>query len=164
MIPAFFLQMFKSDRFFNYFHDSNSIFRVRWNQKGFRAARNTDSALHNADAHTDREGSNNEWLTKAKQRASVYVLSTVLWCVCAGSGRFGENRSQSHFFHDLEEHSFEENHLVHVWAKRARRDALDLAEYARAMLCESSEEKCHPTNGRSAWPKMPAHLKIEGRR
>ena len=41
----------------------------------------TDSALDNAEADPDEEGSDDEWLAKAKQKVSVSVLSMVHWCV-----------------------------------------------------------------------------------
>ena len=41
----------------------------------------TDSALHNADADPDEEGSDDESLARAKQMVSVSVLSMVHWCV-----------------------------------------------------------------------------------
>ena len=52
---------------------------------------NTDSALHNAEADNDEEGSDDEWLAKAKQKG-IRVRSQQ-WCigVCGGSGRSGEN-------------------------------------------------------------------------
>ena len=37
----------------------------------------TDSALHNADADTDDEGSHDLWLARAKQR---YPCSLSTWC------------------------------------------------------------------------------------
>ena len=77
----------------------------------------TDSALDNAEADPDEEGSDDEWLAKAKQKVSVSVLSMVHWCVCGGSRRSGENCTHSNHFHDLEEQSFEKNHPVYFWSR-----------------------------------------------
>ena len=62
----------------------------------------TDSALHNADADTDRIGSDDEWLAKAKQKGiRVRFQQDVLVCVVA-------------------QDDCEENNLVYVWSRSER--------------------------------------------
>ena len=57
----------------------------------------TDFALHNADVDTDRKGSDDEWLAKAKQKGiRVRSQHDALACVVA-------------------QDDCEENHLVDVW-------------------------------------------------
>ena len=46
----------------------------------------TDSALHNADADPDEEGSDDEWLAKAKKGIRVRFQYDVLVCVVAQGG------------------------------------------------------------------------------
>ena len=59
----------------------------------------TDSALHNADADTDRRGSDDEWLAKAKHKGiRVFFQHDVLVCVVA-------------------QDDVEANHLVYVWSR-----------------------------------------------
>ena len=79
----------------------------------------TNSALLNADADTDGEGSDHEWWTKTKHKG-IRARSQRGALVCGGSGRFGENRSFFNFFHDMEEQCFEENYRVYVWGRSER--------------------------------------------
>ena len=87
----------------------------------------TNSALHNADANTNEEGSSDEWLAKAKQKGiRVRSQHGALVCVVA--------QDDLEKTDDLEKQSFKTNNSVHLWAEAsACRDALDLAEYTRAI-------------------------------
>ena len=79
----------------------------------------TDSALHNADADPDEEGSDDEWLAKAKQKGiRVRSQHDALVCVLA-----------------------QDDVKKTMWSTSgaeasACRDALDLAEYTRAIWCQ----------------------------
>ena len=75
----------------------------------------TDSVLHNADADPDEEGSDDEWLAKAKMDISVRFQHEVLVTVVAQG--------------DLKKNIWS----VSVAEASACRDALHLAEYTRAI-------------------------------
>ena len=49
----------------------------------------TDSVFHNADADTDGEGSDDEWLT-GKTTGHPCTFSARCFGVCSVGGRFGE--------------------------------------------------------------------------
>ena len=73
----------------------------------------TDSSLHNADADTDDEGSDDEWLARAKQKG-IRVRSQHGALVCVvNQDDLEKNRSHSNDFDDLEEQGVETNHPVY---------------------------------------------------
>ena len=78
----------------------------------------TDSALYNAEADSDEEGSDDEWLAKAKKGIRVRFQHDVLVCVVAQ-----DDPKKTIWFTSGTEAS-------------ACRDALDLAEYMGAVGCQ----------------------------
>ena len=91
----------------------------------------TDSALHNADADTDGEGSDDEWLTKATQKGiRVRSQHGALVCVVAQDD-LGKPK-QFQWSKALK------RTILSTFGPEASacRNAIDLAEYTRAMLCE----------------------------
>ena len=97
----------------------------------------TDSALHNADADPDEEGSDDEWLAKAKQKG-IRVRSQHGALVCVVTQDDLEKTEAIHTsFMTWKGKASKRTFLSTFGAEAsARRDALDLAEYTRAMLCE----------------------------
>ena len=89
------------------------------------------TVLHNADADTDDEGSDDEWLAKAEG----YPCSFSTWGLglCGESGRSRENRS-----HPISFMTWKGKASKRTFGAEASacRDALDKAECTRAMLCE----------------------------
>ena len=94
----------------------------------------TDSALNNADADTDDEGLDDEWLAKAKQKG-VRSQHGALVCVVAQDDLQKTVIPRS--FMTWKSKASKRNILSTFGAEAsACRDALDLAEYTRAMLRE----------------------------
>ena len=100
-------------------------------------ARVTDSALHNADADTDDEGSDDEWLAKAKQKGiRVRLQHGALVCV-VNQDDLEKTEAIPISFMTWKSKASKRTILFSFGAEAsACRDALDLAEYTRAMLCE----------------------------
>ena len=97
----------------------------------------TDSALHNADADTDEKGSDDEWLAKAKQKGiRVRSQHGVLVCVVAQGGVEKTEAIPTSFM--TRKSNASKRTILSTFGTEASacRDALDLAEYTRAMLCE----------------------------
>ena len=98
---------------------------------------NTDSALHNADADPDEGASDDEWLGRAKQKG-VRVRSQhgALVCVVAQDD-LEETEAIPVCFLTWRIKGSKRSILSTFWAEAsACRDAFDLAEYTRAMLCD----------------------------
>ena len=98
---------------------------------------NTDSALHNADADLDEEGSDDERVAKAKQKGiRVGSQHGALVCVVAQDD-LEETDAIPIFFMTWKSKASKRTILSTFGTEAsAGRDALDLAEYTRAMLCE----------------------------
>ena len=97
----------------------------------------TDSAIHNADADADEEGSDGGWLAKAKQK-SIRVRSQhgVLVCVVAQDD-LGKTEAIPISFMSWKSKASKRTILSTFGAEAsACRGALDVAEYTRAMLRE----------------------------
>ena len=93
-----------------------------------------DSARHNADAGTDEEGSDDEWLAKAKQKGTR-VRSQHDAVVALDDLEKTEAIPIS--FMTWKSKASKRTILSTFGAEAsAFRDALDLAEYIRAMICE----------------------------
>ena len=97
----------------------------------------TDSALHNADVDTDEEGSDDEWLAKAKQKGMrVRSQHGALVCV-VNQDDLDKSEAIPISFMTWKSKASKRTILSTFGAKAsACRDALDLAEYTRAMLSE----------------------------
>ena len=97
----------------------------------------TDSALHNADADTDDEGSDDEWLAGVEQKGiRVPSQHGALVCVVAQDD-LEKNEVIPMSFMTWKSKASKGTILSTYGAEAsACRDALDLAEYTRAMLCE----------------------------
>ena len=94
----------------------------------------TDSALHNADADPDEEGSDDEW---AKQKGiRVRSQHGALVCVVAQDDLEKTEAIPTSFMTWKSKAS--KRTILSTFGAEASacRDALDLAEYTRAMLCE----------------------------
>ena len=97
----------------------------------------TDSALHNADADTDEKGLDDEWLAKAKQKGiRVRSQHGVLVCVVALGGVEKTEAIPTSFM--TWKSNASKRTILSTFGTEASacRDALDLAEYTRAMLCD----------------------------
>ena len=96
-----------------------------------------DSALHNADADSDEEGSDDEWLPKAKQKGiRVRSQHDALVCV-VNQDDLEQTETIPLSFMTWKSKASKRAVLPTFGAEAsACRDALDLAEYTRAMLCE----------------------------
>ena len=97
----------------------------------------TNSALRNADADPDEEGSEDKWLAKAKQKGvRVRFQHEALVCVVAQDD-LEKTEAIPISFMTWESKASKRTILSTSGAEAsACRDALDLAEYTRAMLCE----------------------------
>ena len=100
----------------------------------------TDSALHNADADPDEEGSDDEWLAKAKQKGiRVRSQHGALVCVVAQDDLEKTDAIPISFMTWKSKASKRTILSTFGTEASACRDALDLADDTRAML---SEEFC----------------------
>ena len=97
----------------------------------------TDSALHNADADPDEEGSDDEWLAKAKQKG-VRVRSQHGALVCVVAQDDLEKTEAIPISSMIWKSKASKRTIQSVFGVEASagRDALDLAEHTQAMLCE----------------------------
>ena len=97
----------------------------------------SDSALHNADVDTDEEGSYDKWLAKAKQKGiRVRSQHGALVCVVNQDG-LDKTEAIPISFMTWKSKASKRTILSTFDAEAsACRDAFDLAEYTRAMLCE----------------------------
>ena len=97
----------------------------------------TDSALHNADADPDEEGSDDEWLAKAKQKG-IRVRSQHGALVCVVAQDDLEKTEAIPISSMIWKSKASKRTILSVFGAEASagRDALDLAEHTRAMLCE----------------------------
>ena len=97
----------------------------------------TDSALHNADADPDEGGSDDEWLARAKQKGiCVRSQHGALVCVVAQDDLEKADAIPVSFMTWTSKAS-KRTILSTIGAEAsACRDALDLAAYTRAKLCE----------------------------
>ena len=97
----------------------------------------TGSALHNADADPDEEGSDDEWLTRAKRKGiRVRCQHGALVCVVAQDD-LEKTEAIPKSFMTWKSKASKRTILSTLGAEAsACRDALDLTEYTRAMLCE----------------------------
>ena len=97
----------------------------------------TNSALHNADANTDEEGSDDEWMAKAKQKGiRVRSQHGASACVVAQADLEKTEAIPISFMTWKSKASKRTILSTFVAEDSACRDALDLAEYTRAMSCE----------------------------
>ena len=98
----------------------------------------TDSALHNANADTDEKGSDDEWLAKGEQKGiRVRSQHGVFFCVVAQGG-VEKTEAIPTSFMTWKSNVSKRTILSTFGAESsARRDALELAEYTRALLCEA---------------------------
>ena len=96
----------------------------------------TDSALHNADANTE-EGSDDKWLAKAKQKG-IRVRSRHGAFVCVAAQDDLEKTAAIPISFTTWKSKASKRTILSTFGAEASacRDALDLAEYTRAMLCE----------------------------
>ena len=98
---------------------------------------NTDSALHNADANLDEDGSDDERVAKAKQKGIRAVSQHgALVCVVAQDDLEETDAIRISFMTWKSKASKRTILSTFGTEASAGRDALDLAEYTRAMLCE----------------------------
>ena len=98
----------------------------------------TDSALHIADADTDDEkGSDDEWLAKSKQKG-IRVRSQHGALVCVVNQDDLEKTEAIPISFMTWKSKASKRTILSTFGAEASacRDALDLAEYTRAMLCE----------------------------
>ena len=105
----------------------------------------TDSAFHNADPDPDEEGSDDQWIVKAKQKG-IRVRSQHGALVCEAIPiSFMTWKSKA-----------SKRTILSTFGAEASacRDALDLVEYTRAVLCEVliGEEFCLTNGRRSTCP------------
>ena len=96
-----------------------------------------DSALHNADADTDDEGSEDEWLARAKQKG-IRVRSQHGALVCVVNQDYLEKTEAIPISFMTWKCKASKRTILSTFGAEAIacRDALDLAEYTRAMVCE----------------------------
>ena len=93
----------------------------------------TDSALHNADADTDEEGSDDEWLAMAKQKG-IRVRSQH---GVVSQDDLEKTEAIPMSFMTWKSKASKRTILCTFGAEAsACRDAVDLAECTRAVLCE----------------------------
>ena len=106
----------------------------------------TDQALHNADADADEEGSDDGWLAKAKLKGiRLRSQHGALVSVVAHEDDLEQTEAIPISFVTWKSKASKRTNLsTFVTEASACRDALDLAEYTRAMLCEVvvGEEFC----------------------
>ena len=97
----------------------------------------TDSALHNADADTDGEGSDHEWLTETEHKGiRARSQRGALVCVVARDD-LEKTEGIPISFMTWKRKASRRTILCTFGAEaNACRDALDLTEHTRAMLCE----------------------------
>ena len=94
-----------------------------------------DSALYNADADTDDEGSDDEWLARAKKKGIVFVLNMEP-CV-VNQDDLEKIAAIPMSFMTWKNKASKRTILITFGAEAsACRDALETAENTRAMLCE----------------------------
>ena len=97
-----------------------------------------DSALHHTDTVTDEEGSDGEWLVKAMQKGiRVRSQHGALVCVVAQDDLEISEAIPTSFMTWKSKASKRTILSTFGTDASARRDALDLAEHTRAMLCEA---------------------------
>ena len=97
----------------------------------------TDSALHNADADPDEEGSDDEWLAKAKQRGVRVRSQHEAWVCVVAQDDLEKTEAIPISFMTWKSKASKRTMLSTFGTEAsACRDALDLAEYTRATLCE----------------------------
>ena len=97
----------------------------------------SDSTLHNADVDTDDEGSDDEWLAKAKQKG-IRVRSQYGALVCVVDQDDLEKTEAIPISFITWKSKGSKRTILCTFAAEASacRDAFDLAEYTRAMSCE----------------------------